>query len=233
MRLMWCFRMRAGGQGAICEALASTAGATDLQALSAAFQQAYAPLMRGTRLRYKKKMTGYRLPDPSGHPGAAPGHVAYCMLTFVIRNLLPELRRDAAAYLAATRRLATAWRLAPAAAARVQTFASLWAAWTAQHPGRLAAMTSRPYLDEAEAFVAAFLRGDVATGASGRAYYGTAVLAGFDEAFVLEVKRAVGAARLEGLSGGALSKGALDLPEGGLVVAISALDPPVRHTRLL
>ena len=229
IRLLWTRCAHAGGHAGLCEALArSCDGAPTLQALSSAFQQAYAPLVRGAPLRYKKKMSGYRMPGPSG---GAPGHVAYCLLTFVIRNLLPDLRRDPAAYAAAVRRLCASWRLESAAAGRVQHFAALWAEWTSRHPERLAAMTSRAYLDEAEVFVGAFLRGDVATGASGRAFHGTAVLAGFDEAFVLEVKRAVGAARVEGVAGGALSKGALCVPDAGVVVALSALNPPVRSGR--
>ena len=83
-------------------------GRLTARARSSILQAVYGPLQASARLRYKKKMTALRKGDPSGHP---PGHVGYCMLTFVIRNGLSELRNGRQAYAAYVRRLTKAWKV--------------------------------------------------------------------------------------------------------------------------
>jgi hypothetical protein len=177
-----------GGKKAIIELTKNSKGTIDNDDLSKAFQDAYSPLLAAMPLRYKRKMIGFR---PHGPNGVPPGHVAYCMMTFLIRNRLKVLQEDRGRYINAVRGQARSWKLDDAQAACLHQFAIKWAAWSAAHMGEIDKFGTRQYLDYAERFVDDLLAGPV--GPASRNFYGTAVLVGFDDVFVQDVQERTGA----------------------------------------
>lgn len=75
--------------------------------LNLAMQELTGPLLRSRGLRYKKKMWSFRtasepvpaaLAAPGGRGSGGQGHVAYCMMTFIIRNGIKQLKESEAVY---------------------------------------------------------------------------------------------------------------------------------------
>jgi hypothetical protein len=173
--------------------------------------------MDATPLRYKKKMIGFRLPGLNGSP---PGHVGYCMMTFVIRNKLPELMKDRNAYVNQVRNLARTWKLGDVEAARMRQFAVKWAAWSTTHMPEIESTGNREYLDVAEKFVEELLSEPASTAT--KSFYGNVVLIGFDDAFVQEVRTRTGAVDVIEVPGN-LKRDVATLPELGTLIKINAL----------
>jgi hypothetical protein len=161
---------------------------------------------------------------PGPVAGKPPGHVAYCMLTFVIRNGLSALLKGDATYAQYVSRLVAAWSLSGCESEVVKQFAARWAAWVKQGQ-RLAAVQAGQYLSVAEEFVDAYLRGDVAP--AGGSFFGAVVMLGFDSAFVGEVAAAVGAARTRRVDGSL--KYWSGLPEDGVVLPLDPFSGKVSH----
>jgi hypothetical protein len=197
----------------------------DRHALTTAFQDAYSPLLAATPLRYKRKMIGFRHPGPGGVP---TGHVAYCMMTFVIRNQLPQLQDDHRRYIKAVRSLTKSWKLDSAAAARIHEFAVKWATWSASRMGQIVECGKEQYLTCAEQFVDDFLAAPL--GPATRSFYGNALLVGFDDAFVQEVQARTGAVQVAEVTEvtSKVKWDARSAAEFGTIIKWNALSPWVR-----
>ena len=109
-------RLRAG-DNADALAVLKQGGASDKsnaksQVVSKVLQAHFGPLQASARLRYKKKMSLFRFADSNSNGDKSEGgHVGYCMLTFVLRNGIGELKKSRAAYSTYVTKLAKAWKV--------------------------------------------------------------------------------------------------------------------------
>lgn len=116
--------------------------------------------------------------------GHAP-HVAYCMMTVIIRNGLAQLKRGRTPYIEFARHAAENAGLPAPQVHDVTTFADAWHAWATAHVPDIVAAGTRAadrYLDAAERFVADFVAGAAhgGNGGAGGRFRGILVMVGFE-----------------------------------------------------
>jgi hypothetical protein len=150
-----------------------------------AVQRVCGALMPRQGLRYKKKMNLLSMATEG-----RSGHVAYCMMTFVIRNGLRALRLDAVLYMQYVRGLVQRWGLSSAQQALCIQFAKSWAAWLRVHDTK-EVVSPEKYLDAAECFAEAYVAGQLPR-MSDTSFRGVVLAVGFDSAFLAEVQEASG-----------------------------------------
>lgn len=191
-----------------------------------AFQRCNGSLRSYQGLRYKKKMHLLSV-------GRADrvGHVAYCMMTFVVRNGLRALRASEALYLQYVQGLVQRWALDSQQQAVCAQFAKSWAAWLRVHD-RGHAVSEQRYLAAAEPFAAEFVAGTLPHMNAG-SFRGIVLAIGFDTDFLGEVQAATG---ILGFSEASRSiSWSRALPEMGYLIAVDVIGgttkvgPPVKR----
>ena len=200
-QLQACVRARrddGGGAGADLCARSDRAPHSTMRALCGA-------LSVDSGLRYKVKMWMFRAASAAPAAaapardvaGSAAPHVAYCMMTAVIRNGLAELKRGRVPLLAFARHVAENAALAGEHVRDVVAFADAWHAWATRHAPdvvRAGAAAGDRYLHSAEPFAEAFANGSaLAGGGPGERFRGIMLMVGFEPDVVAAVAARLGA----------------------------------------